>query len=141
MRCGSMSDPLLTDRSPGIAGRAIMRIPAVLWSAFVVFILFIPLCIAYREFCPRAAWELIWEPFEDLWPALPAPPVLSPRAQKLYDRLLAGHWYSWGDDRTPKSMQELLDAGLVGTLGRVEKVRRCYVPAGSKPFQLEQLRP
>lgn len=70
----------------------------------------------------------------------PEPPVLSPRAQALYDRLLAGEFYRWGDKRTPKAMAELEALGLVGTMGRVETIVRCWVPSGSVPLQAEQIK-
>lgn len=74
-------------------------------------------------------------------PAPPAPPKLSPRAQAVYDRLLAGEFYTMGDPRTPKSMQELIDLGLVSTMGRVITVQACYVPSGSIPLEFEKIRP
>ena len=65
---------------------------------------------------------------------------LSPRARKLYARVLAGAWYPWDGTgkRTPKAMQELVDAGLVVVGGRVQTVRAAYVPKGTKPYRLER---
>lgn len=54
---------------------------------------------------------------------------LSKRAQTLLARVRRGAWYPEHDPRTPNAMQELIDAGLVNTRGRVQVVRSCYVPA------------
>lgn len=64
---------------------------------------------------------------------------VSTRARKLLDRLRAGKFYPVWDShglnrRTPKAMQELIDAGLVGTAGRVCLVVSCYVPDGYTPY-------
>jgi diphthamide synthase (EF-2-diphthine--ammonia ligase) len=63
---------------------------------------------------------------------------LSSRARKLYRRLQAGKFYpAWRHD-TPAVMTELIDAGLVGTCGRVVKIVACYVPVHNyKSFQME----
>ena len=59
--------------------------------------------------------------------------TLSKRAIKLLHRLYDGHWYSAVDGKVTPVMQELLEAGLVGTIGRVKVIERCFVPKGSKP--------
>ena len=55
---------------------------------------------------------------------------LSTRATKLLARVREGHFYFAYDPKTPKAMQELVDAGLVGMCGRAVVIRACYVPAG-----------
>ena len=57
-------------------------------------------------------------------------PALSKRAEKLLARVRAGRWYPAYGRRTPKAMQELLAADLVGTSGRAAMIVACYVPAG-----------
>ncbi len=69
-------------------------------------------------------------------------PEISNRAHKLLRRLRAGHWYPVYDNngfnkRTPKAMQELIDAGLVNTSGRVQIIVACYVPKGYIPAEQE----
>lgn len=64
--------------------------------------------------------------------------ALSPRAKKLLARVRDGHWYRAYDEKTPAAMQELVAAGLVGTLGRVQTLVRCYVPKGTKPPIMER---
>lgn len=54
---------------------------------------------------------------------------LSGRAVALYKRLIAGYYYMPHSDRTPKAMEELVKNGLVGTVGRVIVIERCFVPA------------
>jgi len=61
-------------------------------------------------------------------------PELSARAVKLLDRIKRGEFYPTDAKDTPKAMQELLDYGLVGTMGRVESLRQCYVAQGHTPF-------
>ena len=63
---------------------------------------------------------------------------LSPRAKKLLARVRAGHWYRAYDEKTPAAMQELVSAGLVGTLGRVQTLVCCYVPKGTRPAIMER---
>jgi hypothetical protein len=63
---------------------------------------------------------------------------LSPRARKLYDRVLNGAWYKAYDTTIPKAMAELTTAGLVQIGGRVKTMESCFVPTGTKPFRLEQ---
>ena len=58
---------------------------------------------------------------------------LSKRAQKMLERLRKGAWYTWDPRKTPKAMQELAEAGLVDTRGRVASIVRCWVPVGYKP--------
>lgn len=55
---------------------------------------------------------------------------LSKNAQKLLARVRDGAFYFAFDARTPKAMEELVTAGLVGTCGRAVELRACYVPAG-----------
>ncbi|TIV60311.1 hypothetical protein [Mesorhizobium sp.] len=55
---------------------------------------------------------------------------LSKRAAKLLARVRAGKFYFNYDKRTPKAMEELVAAGLVGTAGRAVVLRSCFVPAG-----------
>lgn len=65
---------------------------------------------------------------------------LSKRAQNLLRRIKEGRFYPTHHPNTPKAMQELIDAKLVVTCGRVEVVRRCYVPAkGYRPYKPEVL--
>lgn len=64
---------------------------------------------------------------------------LSRRASQLLARVEEGKFYKLHDPKTPKAMQELIDAGLVGLAGRVELVVVCYVPVkGYKPFKMEE---
>jgi hypothetical protein len=65
---------------------------------------------------------------------------LSIAAVNLLSRLRAGEWYPAYSKRTPKAMKELLDAGLVGIMGRVKVIESCFVPCGSRPFRLEKLK-
>lgn len=65
-------------------------------------------------------------------------PPLSPKAQKLWKRIQHGAWYSTSSPRTPAAMQELIEAGLVVTGGRVKSMESCFVPKGTKPFKLER---
>lgn len=62
---------------------------------------------------------------------------LSRRARKLLDRIHAGKFYRWTDQPGP-AMQELLDAGFVGTSGRVTKIEACFVPKGFKSMSHEK---
>lgn len=62
-------------------------------------------------------------------------PKISKRAQVILRRLHAGIFYPVYDQKTPKAMTELLDAGLVGSIGRVTRIEACYVPMGTKPFK------
>jgi len=65
--------------------------------------------------------------------------VLSTRALKLYQRVIAGGFYNPHSDRTPNAMKELINNGLVGTAGRVVVVERCFVPThGYKCYQPEE---
>lgn len=69
------------------------------------------------------------------------PPQLSLRAHRLYERIKQGHWYPAYDERTPAAMQELIDAGLVGVAGRVERIVAAYVPRhGYTPFKTERFK-
>lgn len=65
----------------------------------------------------------------------------SVRARKLYARVARGKWYPAYEDRTPAATQELVDAGLVRVMGRVEVWRACYVPKGTKPGTPETFPP
>lgn len=68
-----------------------------------------------------------------------SPRTLSLRALKLLDRLRAGEFYPTFHPATPKAMQELIDAELVGTCGRPEVLRSCYVPRhGYVPYVEER---
>lgn len=69
------------------------------------------------------------------------PPILTSRQRALYDRLLAGEFYAWGDKRTPKTMIELQELGLVKPLGRAVTVQVFWAPAGSLPMNYEKIRP
>lgn len=65
---------------------------------------------------------------------------LSPRARKLYDRMVSGSrfYMAYEDKRTPKAMQELQDSGLVGIGGRVARIVSAFVPLrGFKNFRVE----
>lgn len=63
---------------------------------------------------------------------------LSTRAKRLLDRVRDGAFYQAFGSRVPDSMQELVDAGLVTTTGRVVSVMACYVPTtGYTPYQAE----
>lgn len=63
---------------------------------------------------------------------------LSTRAKRLLDRVRDGAFYQAFGSRVPDSMQELVDAGLVTTAGRVVSVMACYVPTtGYTPYQAE----
>lgn len=63
---------------------------------------------------------------------------LSIRAQKLLDRLRDGRFYEAYGNKTPKAMQELVKAGLVGIAGRPVVVGAYYVPAsGYIPYRPE----
>lgn len=64
---------------------------------------------------------------------------LSPAARNLLDRVLDPlNFYAAFSDRTPKAMQELIDAKLVGVMDRVVNIKAYYVPRGAKPLKLEQ---
>lgn len=66
--------------------------------------------------------------------------TLSKRAQRLFDLIRNEHrFYKSYQKDTPKAMQELVLAGLVGEAGRVNVIVRCYVPMkGFKPFRMEE---
>ena len=53
---------------------------------------------------------------------------LSKNAAKLLARLKEGRFYTAFEKSEPKSMQELVDAGLVTICGRVTQIVSCYVP-------------
>lgn len=63
-------------------------------------------------------------------------PKLSKRAAKVLYRMHCGSWYPWSPKPT-RAVQELIDAGLVKEMGRVNVVRLCYVPVATTPFQME----
>lgn len=65
-------------------------------------------------------------------------PELSARAKALLTRVERGDFYTTQSDRTPKAMQELIDHGLVGTMGRVVELKRCYVALGHTPFVMDK---
>jgi len=52
-------------------------------------------------------------------------------------RLQDGRYYKAYSDSLPAAMSELVDAGLVGVMGRSPVVMACYVPKGSKPARPE----
>ncbi len=66
---------------------------------------------------------------------------LSTRAKALYHRVCDPYrWYLW----TPKPgryMQELLESGLIGSIGRVNMVTRAFVPHGTRPLKYEKYPP
>jgi hypothetical protein len=64
-------------------------------------------------------------------------PGVSTRARKLLKRLRAGEFYPMYDKRTPKAMQELVEAGLAHTAGRPIVWQACYVPKGYIPAEHE----
>jgi len=65
--------------------------------------------------------------------------TVSKRAQKLYARINNyGRFYRAYEKNIPKAMQELLDAKLIQTGGRVNVIISCYVPVrGFRPLRLE----
>lgn len=64
---------------------------------------------------------------------------LSPRAFALWCRVAnSARWYPLHDPHMPKVMQELWDAGLVTSMGRVALIKACIVPVGAKPFEIEK---
>lgn len=63
-----------------------------------------------------------------------AHPKLSKRAEITLRRLHAGIWYSAQAPLT-KAMEELIDAGLVGTIGRPKVIERVFVPKGTKGYR------
>lgn len=59
---------------------------------------------------------------------------LSSRARKLWDRVKdPAHWYKTYEGRVPQAMDELVKAGLVGTMGRRPLSVSCFVPVGTAP--------
>ncbi len=60
-------------------------------------------------------------------------PKISKRATTLLHRLYEGHWYPDVTNMVGPVMQELIDAELVVSVGRVAKIVRCYVPKGTRP--------
>jgi hypothetical protein len=74
---------------------------------------------------------------DDLSPPVATVP-LSKSAQNMLTRLRKGAWYTWDPNKMPKAMQELVDAGLVTTGGRVKVATRCWVPVGYIPARMEQ---
>lgn len=68
------------------------------------------------------------------------PRKLSKRATAMLHRLYEGAFYPCDiSGPIPKAMQELIDAGLVQSGGRVVKIARYYVPRGHKPFVLDAM--
>lgn len=65
------------------------------------------------------------------------PNPLSKRAQALLARIRAGDFYRIASANTPKAMAELIEAGLVGRMGRVETIVTCYVAKGHMPFLMD----
>lgn len=67
---------------------------------------------------------------------------LSPRAKILLKRLHDPNNYyrfnAGSTAKTPAAMQELIDAGKVKIMGRVNVVVACYVPVDTKTFEYEK---
>ncbi len=65
---------------------------------------------------------------------------LSPAGQRLWANVKRQErFYRWeGPDSGPKTMRELEKAGLVGSMGRVVSLKRCWVPIGTEPFEVER---
>lgn len=64
---------------------------------------------------------------------------LSKRARKMYDRVQSpANWYPAMGPEPKGAMKELVDAGLVGTMGRVVLVQRFYVPTDAIPLKHER---
>lgn len=64
---------------------------------------------------------------------------LSKRAEKTLALLRQGRYYPMFDPKIPDCMDELIAAGLVVDVMRVETIRRCYVPAkGYTPYVPEK---
>lgn len=70
--------------------------------------------------------------------SIPKHPTLSKRATALLHRLYDERFYPDATNCVGPVMQELLDAGLVVSGGRVAKIVRCYMPKGVKPFKCEK---
>lgn len=66
---------------------------------------------------------------------------LSYHARDLLRRLKAGTYYPVDGvgRKVPRAMQELVDAGLVGQMGRIATIRVGFVPKGSKPLRWEKI--
>lgn len=64
--------------------------------------------------------------------------MLSKRAEALLARIRSGDFYRVDSATTPKAMAELIDAGLVGRMGRVETIVACYVSKGHLPFTADR---
>lgn len=68
----------------------------------------------------------------------PRKPLLSIPAQKLWKNVQKSErFYPW-TPKPSKYMQELIDAGLVVTSGRVIKMGSFFTPKGVKPFTVEE---
>lgn len=65
---------------------------------------------------------------------------LSPRGRTLWEKVKKSQrFFRWeGPDSGPKAMAELEKAGLVGSMGRVVSIKRCWVPVGTEPFEVEK---
>ncbi len=67
------------------------------------------------------------------------PKPLSKHARNLLARIKQGRFYRPYDDRLPKAMKELEEAGLVTLTGRVVVIELAYVPTqGYTPYQEER---
>lgn len=65
--------------------------------------------------------------------------MISKAAQKLLARVRnPNRFYRCKYPMPGRCMQELIDAGLVESGGRVNVVVACYVPVGTTPFHPEQ---
>lgn len=75
---------------------------------------------------------------------MPVKPKLTKREAELYRRVCAGKWYTAFSPKTePKSMQRLVDLGLVSLCGRPKVFELCFVPTSPrifKPFKPEQFK-
>ena len=64
---------------------------------------------------------------------------LSKRAEKMLERMRRGAFYTVEEYRCSPVMAELVRAGLVDRMGRVETIVACFVPAGSTPGTCERI--
>lgn len=95
-----------------------------------------------RDDMMTAWWEARGPARDEMMKAQVAKAVagLSGRARKLWGLLLQGRFYQWdGPHSGPKAMEELRRAGLVGSMGRVCTVKRCWVPVGTRPLVTEEV--
>ena len=64
----------------------------------------------------------------------------SVRARRLFARLCRGAWYPVypTSGRTPKAMQELIDAKLVTVMARAKVIEVCYAPRSARQGKPER---